>query len=106
LLVAHGRGLKPAVFDALAAGASGFLLKDVPPEDLVRAIRVTAHGDALLAPSITRRLIQKFTTACPSPARAARLARLTQREREVPRLLVGACPTSRSRPRCSSARAP
>jgi len=48
------------VFDALAAGASGFLLKDVPPEDLVQAVRVTAAGDALLAPSVTRRLVEEF----------------------------------------------
>src|SRR5581483_10911807 len=48
------------VFDALAAGASGFLLKDVPPEELVHAVRVVAAGDALLAPAVTRRLIAQF----------------------------------------------
>src|SRR5262245_592827 len=48
------------VFDALAAGASAFLLKAAPPEDLVRAIRVVAEGDSLLAPSVTRRLIEEF----------------------------------------------
>jgi DNA-binding NarL/FixJ family response regulator len=49
------------VFDALAAGASGFLLKDVPPEDLVHGVRIVAGGDALLAPSVTRRLVSEFT---------------------------------------------
>jgi len=72
------------VFDALAAGASAFLLKAAPPEDLVRAIRVVASGDALLAPSVTRRLIQEFAHR---PERAARGARrlegLTARELDV-----------------------
>lgn len=76
------------VFDALAAGASGFLLKDVPPEDLVRAIRVTADGDALLAPSVTRRLIQQFAAQRTTPRDAGALDRLTQRESEVLRLLA------------------
>ena len=75
------------VFDAVRAGASGFLLKDTPPEDLVRAVRIVAAGDALLAPSITRRLIEEFgRTAAPAPAPSPsddRLARLTEREREV-----------------------
>jgi DNA-binding NarL/FixJ family response regulator len=48
------------VYDALAAGASGFLLKDVPPEELIRGVRIVAAGDALLAPSVTRRLIAEF----------------------------------------------
>ena len=56
------------VFDALAAGASAFLLKAAPPEDLIRAIRVVAEGDALLAPSITRKLIEEFARR-PEPAR-------------------------------------
>ncbi len=74
------------VYDALRAGASGFLLKDVPPEDLVAAVRVVAGGDALLAPSITRRLIADFAKrpAPPTdPAGAPELASLTEREREV-----------------------
>ena len=73
------------VFDAVRAGASGFLLKDTPPEDLVRAVRVVAGGDALLAPSVTRRLIEEFGRATPSSPVAAdpRLERLTDREREV-----------------------
>jgi DNA-binding NarL/FixJ family response regulator len=75
------------VFDALRAGASGFLLKDVPPEDLVDAIRVVAGGDALLAPSITRRLIDRFATLPPAGAGTGPTSpgfdQLTDREREV-----------------------
>ncbi|MHB8335277.1 MAG: response regulator [Acidimicrobiales bacterium] len=71
------------VFDALRAGASGFLLKDTPPEELLSAIRVIAAGDALLAPSVTRRLIAAFTSR-PAPATATvDLGRLTGREHEV-----------------------
>lgn len=72
------------VYGALRAGASGFLLKDARPEDLLVAIRLVAAGDALLAPSVTRRLIERFA-ALPAPARtdAAALAGLTDREREV-----------------------
>jgi DNA-binding NarL/FixJ family response regulator len=72
------------VFAALHAGASGFILKDTPPENLLDAIRVVAAGDALLTPSITRRLIAAFTRQpLPSTAPDARLAGLTPREREV-----------------------
>jgi DNA-binding NarL/FixJ family response regulator len=72
------------VFDALAAGASAFLLKAAPPEDLIRAIRVVSSGDALLAPSVTRRLIDEFAKR-PEPASrsAHRLEGLTERELEV-----------------------
>jgi len=72
------------VFEALEAGASGFMLKDAGPAELLHAIRVVAGGEALLAPRITRRLIAQFT-AHRSAAQAAedRLAVLTQREREV-----------------------
>jgi DNA-binding NarL/FixJ family response regulator len=70
------------VYDALRAGASGFLLKDRPPEELVAAVRVVASGDALLAPSVTRRLIEEFAARAPSRPRAD-LAGLTEREREV-----------------------
>jgi DNA-binding NarL/FixJ family response regulator len=81
------------VYEALAAGASGFLLKDVTPEHLVNAVRLVRSGDALLAPTITRRLVEKF--AAPTPAsehrvRAARaeLSTLTARELEVFHLLA------------------
>ena len=59
------------VYAALAAGASGFLLKDVSPEHLVAAIRLVSTGDALLAPSITRRLVERFAAAAPAPAKMA-----------------------------------
>lgn len=72
------------VYEALRAGASGFLLKDAPAEELVRAVRVVAGGDALLAPSITRRLVAEFASrAVPARATSARLEVLTAREREV-----------------------
>jgi DNA-binding NarL/FixJ family response regulator len=72
------------VFDALAAGASGFLLKAAPPEDLIRAIQVVAAGNALLDPSVTKRLIAEFAKR-PEPAlkKPKELAALTDREREV-----------------------
>jgi DNA-binding NarL/FixJ family response regulator len=75
------------VFEALRAGASGFLLKDVPADQLVRGVRMTATGDALLAPSITRRLIDQFA-ATPPAAPPAALDDLTPRELEVFRLLA------------------
>jgi DNA-binding NarL/FixJ family response regulator len=72
------------VYAALQAGASGFLLKDAPPEDLVHAIRVVAAGDALLAPGITRRLITTFAVQQrPATDAAPALAELTDRETEV-----------------------
>jgi DNA-binding NarL/FixJ family response regulator len=72
------------VYQALRAGASGFLLKDTPPADLLAAIRVVAAGDALLAPGVTRRLIAEFARRPePSPVTPAALAGLTDREREV-----------------------
>ena len=76
------------VFDAIRAGASGFLLKDSPPEQLIAAIHVVAGGEALLAPSITRRLIEQFARRPPPRAAAERLAELTPRERDVLRLLA------------------
>jgi len=77
------------IYAALQAGASGFLLKDSEPEDLLRAVRVVAGGEALLAPSITRRLIESFVAARPRrPAGATALNGLTDREREVLRLLA------------------
>jgi DNA-binding NarL/FixJ family response regulator len=72
------------VFEALRAGASGFLLKDTEPAELLQAVRVVAAGEALLAPSVTRRLIEEFATR-PDPHRTppAALQALTEREREV-----------------------
>jgi DNA-binding NarL/FixJ family response regulator len=71
------------VFAALRAGASGFVLKNAPPEDLVTAVRTVAGGGALLAPSVTRRLITEFAAAAPQPTKQAALADLSEREREV-----------------------
>jgi len=77
------------VFDALRAGASGFLLKDVPPERLIDGIRAVADGDALLAPSITRRLIEEFVRSGPINALPpAGLGELTARELEVLQLIA------------------
>jgi DNA-binding NarL/FixJ family response regulator len=78
------------VYDALRAGASGFLLKDVTAERLFDAVRVVAAGDALLAPAITRRLISEFARLQPQPAIPSRetLAALTPRERQVLRLVA------------------
>ena len=77
------------VYEALRAGASGFLLKDAPPEELAAAIRVIAAGEALLAPSVTRRLIQRFVDQPPPKAVDAKaLGRLTDRETEVLRLVA------------------
>jgi DNA-binding NarL/FixJ family response regulator len=77
------------VYAALRAGASGFLLKDAPADELVRAVRVVAAGDALLAPSITRRMIADLVSRHAVPRRSAdELARLTPRETEVLELLA------------------
>ena len=75
------------VFDALRAGASGFLLKDAPPEELVTAVRLVAAGEALLAPSVTRRVIEEFARR-PAPARNGTHELLTARELEVLRLVA------------------
>jgi DNA-binding NarL/FixJ family response regulator len=80
------------VYRALRAGASGFLLKSLAPEELVAAMRVAARGDALIDPSVTRRLVAKFTSVLePTAAEPPELARLTSREREVLLLLANAC---------------
>jgi DNA-binding NarL/FixJ family response regulator len=71
------------VFEALRAGASGFLLKDAAPEELVSAVRLVAAGDALLAPSVTRKVIEEFARTRAAPSPEARLDQLTAREREV-----------------------
>ncbi|WP_152347807.1 response regulator [Brevibacterium sp. CFH 10365] len=70
------------VFDAIRAGASGFLLKDAPPDELAEAVRIVAGGEALLAPSVTKRVIEHFATGGQQPNRTA-LPELTDREREI-----------------------
>ncbi|WP_082629737.1 response regulator transcription factor [Kitasatospora sp. Root187] len=80
------------VYTALALGASGFLLKDVTSEHLANSVRLVSAGDALLAPSITRRLVERFATTAPAPATPAvhrDLAQLTARELEVLTLMGG-----------------
>ncbi|MEA2182524.1 MAG: hypothetical protein QOK16_3114 [Solirubrobacteraceae bacterium] len=76
------------VYEALQSGASGFLLKNAPPEQLVHAVRVVAAGDALLAPSITRRIIEQFARRPIKPELDEQLQSLTQREREVLAMLA------------------
>jgi DNA-binding NarL/FixJ family response regulator len=78
------------VYDALRAGASGFLLKDVPPEQLVAGIRAVAQGDALLAPSVTRRVIEEFVRRPPASVQTMppEVAELTARELEVLQLVA------------------
>ncbi|KAF4411156.1 MULTISPECIES: response regulator transcription factor [Streptomyces] len=71
------------VFEAIRSGASGFLVKDTEPEELVRAVRAVVAGDALLSPGVTRRLIAEFAARSKEPAESAALAELTEREREV-----------------------
>jgi len=78
--------LDEVVYDALRAGASGFLLKDAPEERLTTAIRVVAEGGSLFAPSVTRRLIEEFARRSPAPQ--AELSGLTEREHEVLRLVA------------------
>jgi DNA-binding NarL/FixJ family response regulator len=83
-------GLDAYVYDALHAGASGFMLKDAPPEELAAAVRVVAGGDALLAPAVTRSVIEEFARRKPAPSPPApeAVADLTPREREVLDLLA------------------
>ena len=75
------------VYEALRAGASGFVLKDDPPEQLLAAIRIVAGGEALLSPAVTKRVIKQFTRI-PQPAPPRRLAELTERELDVFRLIA------------------
>lgn len=83
-------GLDGYVYDALRAGASGFMLKDAPPEEIAGAVRIVASGDALLAPAITRAVIAEFARhPAPAPAETPRaIGELTPREREVLDLLI------------------
>jgi DNA-binding NarL/FixJ family response regulator len=76
------------VFEALRAGASGFLVKDTEPEELLRAVRVVAGGDALLAPSVTRRLIAEVVSQTLRPITVPGLGELTEREREIMMLIA------------------
>lgn len=72
------------VFEALRAGAGGFMLKDAPPSQLAEAVRTVATGDTLLAPAVTRRLVERFVRRPgPTPSQEQALERLTEREREV-----------------------
>lgn len=84
VLVLTTFGLEEYVYEALRAGASGFLLKDIPPEQLLEAVHVVARGDALLDPAVTRSVIEEFASK-PAVRRelAAKLEELTPREREV-----------------------
>jgi DNA-binding NarL/FixJ family response regulator len=77
------------VFDAIRAGAAGFLVKDTKPADLIEAVRVVASGDALLSPSVTRTLIAEFAARAKQPPSSAALDELTDREREVMALAAG-----------------
>jgi DNA-binding NarL/FixJ family response regulator len=76
-------GLDEYVFEAIRSGASGFLVKDTDPGELVQAVRVVAGGEALLSPSVTRQLIAEFATRAKEPQAADNLEALTDREREV-----------------------
>jgi DNA-binding NarL/FixJ family response regulator len=78
------------VFESLRAGASGFLLKDAPAEDLVAAVKIVARGDALLAPAVTRRVVEAFTTL-PPPADPPEAAGLSPREHDVLREIARGC---------------
>ena len=77
------------IFEALRAGASGFLVKDIEPIDLIRGIQAVARGDGLLSPGVTRRLIAEFATLTSKPSPIPDLAALTAREREVMALVAG-----------------
>jgi DNA-binding NarL/FixJ family response regulator len=88
VVVLTNYGLDEYVFEALRAGAAGFLVKDILPEDFLHAVRVAARGDALLAPSITRKLIDRYVTQAPHPDARAALSQLTTREREAVTLVA------------------
>jgi DNA-binding NarL/FixJ family response regulator len=90
VLVLTTFGLDEYIVEALRAGASGFITKDVPADELVRAVRVVAAGDALLTPAVTRQLLDRVARRLPAPVSAtpASLEQLTEREREVLELLA------------------
>lgn len=81
-------GLEEYIFRALRAGASGFLLKDTEPAELLQALRVATRGDALLSPAVTRRLISEFVARPPDAVAVAGMEALTNREREVVALVA------------------
>jgi DNA-binding NarL/FixJ family response regulator len=81
-------GLDEYVFEAIRSGASGFLVKDTEPEELVQAVRVVARGEALLSPSVTKRLIAEFAARAKVPPGTRALEQLTDREREVVALVA------------------
>src|SRR5436190_17443914 len=77
-------GLDDYVYEALRAGASGFMLKDAPPEELLAAVEIVARGDALITPAVTRSVIEEFARRSPAPAPPPpAIEELTEREREV-----------------------
>ncbi len=88
ILVLTTFDLDEYVYEAIRAGASGFLLKDVRPADLIDAVRLIADGNALLGPTVTRRLLERFTDSGPRLGDPGALERLTAREREILRLLA------------------
>ncbi|MGI8335099.1 response regulator [Actinomadura scrupuli] len=88
VIILTNYGFDEYVFDALRAGAAGFLVKDIQPEDLLHAVRVAARGDALLAPSITRKLIDRFVAQPLHPRAGTELKGLTNREREAVALVA------------------
>jgi DNA-binding NarL/FixJ family response regulator len=88
ILVLTTFDLDEYVYEALRAGASGFVLKDDPPEQLLAAVRTVAAGDALLSPTVTRRVIKQFTRTPRPPAPPKELEELSEREREVFRLIA------------------
>ncbi len=93
ILILTTFGLDGYVYESLRAGASGFMLKDAPPEEIAAAVRIVASGEALLAPAVTRAVIEEFGRQRPSaaPALPPAVAALTPREREVLGLLVRGC---------------
>jgi DNA-binding NarL/FixJ family response regulator len=88
ILILTTFGLDEYVYEALRAGASGFVLKDDPPEQLIAAVRIVAAGDALLSPAITKRVIKQFARV-PRPTPPKELDDLTAREHDILRLIAG-----------------
>jgi DNA-binding NarL/FixJ family response regulator len=88
ILILTTFGLDEYVYEALRAGASGFVLKDDPPEQLIAAVRIVAAGDALLSPAITKRVIKQFARV-PRPTPPKELDDLTAREQDILRLIAG-----------------